>query len=78
VLLKADFKPNAVLEDGLSMSKFERCRNPWNSKCKNTDIQLYVMYKGAQLPICRRCWSLLAEKNIEWGGEAISLGTGGN
>ena len=49
------------------MSKFEHCRNPWNGKCRSTDIQLYIMYKGMQLPVCRRCWGEIAEKPIEWG-----------
>jgi len=56
--------------------RVERCRNPWNGRCKSTDIELYIMYKGRQLPICRRCWSEIAERNVEWGGEAISLGAG--
>jgi len=56
--------------------RVERCRNPWNGKCQGTDIELYLVYKGRQFPICRRCWSMLAEKNVEWGGEAISHGAG--
>ena len=59
-----------------SSVRVERCRNPWNGRCKSTDIELYIMYKGAKLPICRSCWTMLAEKNVEWGGEATSLGAG--
>jgi len=59
-----------------SSMRVERCRNPWNGRCKSTDIELYIMYKGVKLPICRSCWTMLAEKNVEWGGEAKSLGAG--
>ncbi|MDH5783424.1 MAG: hypothetical protein OEZ35_07170 [Candidatus Bathyarchaeota archaeon] len=44
----------------------EHCENPWNGKCKNSDIQLYIYYKNRQLSICRRCWSQIAEKDLEW------------
>jgi hypothetical protein len=56
------------------MLKVERCRNPWNGTCKSTNIQLYIIYKGAQLPICRRCWSKIAERRIEWGTEVNTAG----
>lgn len=49
------------------LPRIERCRNPWNGKCRNTNIELYIMYKGRVLPICRRCWSTLAKKPVEWG-----------
>jgi hypothetical protein len=49
------------------MSKAEHCRNPWNGKCRNTDIEVFIVYKGDRLPICRRCWSKIAETDIEWG-----------
>ena len=45
----------------------ERCRNPWNGRCRRTDIELYIWFKGRKLPICRRCWAEIAEKPIEWG-----------
>jgi hypothetical protein len=48
----------------------ERCRNPWNGKCQNTDIEVFILYKGDRLPICRRCWSKIAESNIEWGEQS--------
>jgi hypothetical protein len=47
-------------------SSIEHCRNPWNGKCGNTDIQLYIYHKGRQLPICRKCWLEIADKNLEW------------
>ncbi len=56
------------------MSRAERCKNPWNGSCRNTDIELYILYKGSRLPICRRCWGKLAEKPIEW-GESLSAKT---
>jgi hypothetical protein len=40
--------------------------NPWNGKCLSTDISLYIMYKGAQLPICRKCWESISSKDYEW------------
>lgn len=49
----------------------EVCQNPWKRKpCTNTDIKLYIMFKGKQLPICRSCWLNIAEgklKDKEWG-----------
>ena len=47
--------------------KIEHCRNPWNGKCRGTDIEVYIMYKGKRLPICRSCWAELAEKPVVWG-----------
>jgi len=44
----------------------ESCKNPWNGKCKNKDIQVYILYKGQQRPICRECWSKIAETDKEW------------
>jgi hypothetical protein len=44
----------------------EHCKNPWNEKCKNTEIELYIVYKGVQHPICGCCWNTLAEKTFEW------------
>ncbi|RJS93406.1 hypothetical protein CW705_01645 [Candidatus Bathyarchaeota archaeon] len=44
----------------------ERCMNPWNGKCSNTDIALYIMFKGRRLPICRKCWREISSKDIEW------------
>jgi len=44
----------------------ETCSNPWNGKCTNTDIALYIMFKGIRLPICRRCWEVISSKDTEW------------
>ncbi len=49
------------------MNGVEHCRNPWNGKCRNTDIEVFILYKGDRLPICRHCWSKIAESDIEWG-----------
>jgi hypothetical protein len=49
------------------LSRAERCRSPWNGKCKDTDIEVFIIYKGVRLPICRRCWSRIANSNLEWG-----------
>jgi len=27
------------------MSRAEHCRNPWNGKCRNTDIEVFIVYK---------------------------------
>ena len=45
----------------------ERCRNPWNGRCDNTDIALYIFHEGERLPICRLCWHEIADKDFEWG-----------
>lgn len=34
---------------------------------QKTDIEVFIVYKGDRLPICRRCWSKIAETKIEWG-----------
>ncbi|MEM2419786.1 MAG: hypothetical protein QXL38_02220 [Candidatus Bathyarchaeia archaeon] len=40
--------------------------NPWDKGCRNEDIEVYIVFKGEKLPICRRCWSKIAEKDLEW------------
>jgi hypothetical protein len=47
--------------------KPKHCLNPFNPDCKNTDIALDIMVKGKQLPICRKCWEVLAADDREWG-----------
>lgn len=47
-------------------SEVEHCRNPWNSDCRNTEIALYIVYKGERIPLCWKCWKMIANKNIEW------------
>jgi hypothetical protein len=44
----------------------ERCRNPWHGECKGNDTEVYIQVAGEKLPICRRCWSRMAEKDLEW------------
>jgi hypothetical protein len=44
----------------------EHCKNPWEKDCKACDIEVYILFKGERLPICRRCWSRLAERDVEW------------
>ncbi|MCS7120707.1 MAG: hypothetical protein RMJ07_00150 [Nitrososphaerota archaeon] len=44
----------------------EVCKNPWDGECRSTDIALYIMYKGKQLPVCKKCWKTISSKNIEW------------
>ena len=51
---------------GRASSRLERCQNPWNGRCRSTDIELYIYYKGKRLPICRSCWGRMAGLNIEW------------
>jgi hypothetical protein len=44
----------------------ETCSNPWNGSCENTDIALYIMYRGERIPLCWECWIKISRKNIEW------------
>jgi len=44
----------------------EHCQNPLNHNCKSENIKLYIFFKGEKLPICRQCWSNLAEREVEW------------
>jgi len=52
-------------------SILERCRSPLNPKCGSTDIAVYIVYGGAKLPVCGRCWEKIAESDMEW-GEGVS------
>jgi hypothetical protein len=40
--------------------------NPWNGRCGNTDIALYIFYRGRRIPVCRECWMEIASDDIEW------------
>ena len=42
------------------------CMNPWKPECRNTDIEVSIYYNGRMIPICRKCWSEIANKDIEW------------
>lgn len=44
----------------------EKCRNPWNEACDSVDIELYIFYKGEEIPICSECWRKLSEAEVEW------------
>jgi len=44
------------------------CRNPWDSPCSNTDIELSIYYEGELLPICRKCWQEISQRGLEWSG----------
>jgi hypothetical protein len=43
-----------------------QCMNPWNTECRNKDINLSIYYKGKMTPICRECWEDISKGNIEW------------
>jgi hypothetical protein len=62
-----------ILKGGLAQCKvclrfvaMEHCKNPWKNKCGGENIKLYIMFKGEKLPICRQCWSSIAEKEVSW------------
>lgn len=42
------------------------CMNPWNPKCRNTNIEVSIYYDGRMVPICRRCWEEIANRDVEW------------
>jgi hypothetical protein len=45
----------------------ENCKNPWKNNCQSENIKLYILVKGEKLPICKHCWSGIAEQKLEWG-----------
>ena len=47
-------------------TKIEYCQNPWNPNCESTDVELYIVYEGMKIPICRSCWQEIAETDLEW------------
>lgn len=52
---------------GMPMSRMiERCKNPWNGRCENTDIEVYIYRRGRKFPICRNCWTNIADRDLEW------------
>jgi hypothetical protein len=55
-------EPNRSME----AKKLEHCQNPWKDTCNSENIKLYIMVKGEKLPICRQCWTNLADKEVEW------------
>jgi hypothetical protein len=38
----------------------------WNGRCRNRDIEVYILYEGERLPICIRCWTKIADSSIQW------------
>ena len=44
----------------------EHCKNPWHRECKDGNIEVYILFRGERLPICRRCWSRIVDKDLEW------------
>jgi len=44
----------------------ERCKNPLRKECRESDIAVYILFKGERLPICRQCWSRMADDDVEW------------
>jgi len=57
-------KAKANARDVSMKRSAEQCRNPWNRKCKNTKIEVYIYHKGNRLPICGDCWSEIVEKDL--------------
>jgi len=48
------------------VSPSEFCQNPWNPRCESPDIELYIVYEGRTIPICRSCWRKIAKTDLEW------------
>jgi len=44
----------------------EHCKNPWKNNCNSENIKLYIEIKGEKLPICRQCWSVIADQDLSW------------
>lgn len=51
---------------GPNLRALEACMNPWNKRCSNTDISLYIMYRDQYLPICQKCWQIISVRDFEW------------
>jgi hypothetical protein len=51
----------------MRFSMMEHCKNPWKNDCKSGNIKLYIKFKGEKLPICKRCWSRIADNELNWG-----------
>jgi len=47
-------------------NKLECCQNPWNPRCESPDIELYIVYEGRTVPICKSCWRKIAKTDREW------------
>lgn len=70
---RSQSKPKRKIEDEQpklesAVSSEGHCMNPWNTGCRNTDIELSIYYNGKLTPICHKCWEEISKKNIEWSG----------
>lgn len=42
----------------------ELCCNPFRKRrCGRADIPVYIMWEGEKLPICSKCWKIIAGKD---------------
>ncbi|MEM3745787.1 MAG: hypothetical protein QW323_04760 [Candidatus Bathyarchaeia archaeon] len=57
---------NVQARPSASSTSIEHCLNPWDNKCKNADIAVYIMYKGRKIPLCWKCWRRISKNNIVW------------
>ena len=55
------------------MSNMESCRSPLNPNCGNTDIAVYIVVGDERLPICSKCWRVIADGDYEWGEGGFKL-----
>ncbi|HKZ87600.1 MAG TPA: hypothetical protein VJ066_00405 [Candidatus Bathyarchaeia archaeon] len=44
----------------------EQCKNPWKNQCQSENIKLYIMFKGEKIPICKQCWTNIADIDADW------------
>jgi hypothetical protein len=51
---------------GYNLKGIDICQNPWKGKCKNSDIEVYIYYHDKRLPLCRKCWNKIADKDLDW------------
>jgi hypothetical protein len=49
----------------------EKCENPLKPECEGTDIAVYIQAGNKRLPICKSCWVILAEQDVEWDEDGI-------
>jgi len=53
------------------MTFTEKCGNPLKPECEGRDIAVYIQTGSKRLPICRSCWVILAEQDVEWNEDGI-------
>lgn len=51
----------------------EVCHNPLKPDCESNDIVVYIQVGSERFPICRQCWSELAESSVEWGEDGLKV-----